>query len=97
MKRSLRLNDPPLDTAALYRLMQQYRLSVKDLMRLTGYKKLHIEAWIQGAVTPPKFLRTVIENQDRYKDILPREFRRVVSAREVSRRKVYRRPIPEVR
>ncbi len=85
----------PLDPPELYRLMQQYRLTVRGLSRLIGYPMTHVKTWLNGTQNPPVFLRTVIENQDKYCALLPREFRAAVSARSSAQRG-FQRPLPKL-
>lgn len=88
------LTKGPLSPVKLHRLMQKYKLTTKDLSRLTGYPLTHVKTWIHGVQSPPLFLQTVIENQDKYKELLPREFRGLVSQR--GRRKQFQRPLPKI-
>jgi hypothetical protein len=85
----------PLDTVELHRLMQRYQLTIKSLSKLVGYPSVQVQAWVRGNQIPPVFLRSVIENQEKYRALLPREFRAAVNVRPAPLRK-FQRPLPKV-
>lgn len=89
------LSRTALSSTALYRLMQRHELSVEALARLTGYRTKVVLLWLVGTRKPPLYLRTVIEHQDKYKKLLPRELHEMLSVKRSSNTK-FQRPLPKV-